>query len=124
MAYSRLTGVLENEAQINSQIEMIKILNPKASICYILSPVPVNVIFADGESITRDCISKSTLRLPIESVVTKREQRDIKYFPSFEIVKWLATMNMKPIGQDDSNMAHVADTLVESIVHAFINRHQ
>jgi hypothetical protein len=119
----RMTSASENEAEISAQIGMIRSLNPNASICFTLSPVPLNVSFCGGDAITRDCISKSTLRIAIENVLQNRDCQGVRYFPSFEIVRWLAPMYMKPIGQDDGSMSHVTDQLVENIVQSFVQHH-
>ena len=120
----RMTSVLENEANINDQIDLIRALNPQASIFFTLSPVPLNTSFCGKKAISADCISKSTLRVAIENVLHNRNDENISYFPSFEIVRWLAPMYMKPFGQDDGSMSHVTDKLVEHIINSFLEHHK
>ena len=117
----RLTDVPANEKAINEQIEMLRTLNPNASICFTLSPVPLNVSFVGYDAITGDCISKSTLRIAIQNVIQRQQNKNVSYFPSFEIVRWLAPMYEQPFGKDDGSMAHVNDSLIEDIVHSFID---
>ena len=117
----QLTDVSANEEEINKQIEMLRILSPNATICFTLSPVPLNASFVGYDAITGDCISKSTLRIAIQNVIQRHQNRNVTYFPSFEIVRWLAPMYEQAFGKDDGSMSHVNDNLIKDIVHSFID---
>ncbi|MGY8719692.1 MAG: GSCFA domain-containing protein, partial [Verrucomicrobiia bacterium] len=68
-----------------------------------------------------DCFSKSTLRVAAQEVVQKYDGRFF-YWPSFEIVRWLAPLFGPVFGVDDGASRHVSLEVFASVTDAFITR--
>jgi hypothetical protein len=82
----RRSTVEENVANLSRIVGLIRSVNPDAPIVLTLSPVPLAATFGDTSVVAADCVSKSTLRVAIESVVA--EPNGVHYWPSFELIKW------------------------------------
>jgi len=118
----RFTTVEENRDNIVAIVEIIRERNPSADVFVTLSPVPLLGV-ADGSSVvSRDVISKSTLRLAIDEAA---KQCKFIYWPSFEVVKWIAPhvtgdLNYQAYAEDDKNSRHVSKWLIDIITSKFI----
>lgn len=66
--------------------KIIKIINPenKKKIIFTISPIPLNFTFTDQDIVVANRYSKSILRASVESFI---DNKNIFYFPSFEIVQ-------------------------------------
>ena len=77
---------------MNNIIEKIKSLNPSIEVVITLSPIPLNGLITKENGtispVELDCLSKSLQRICIDKLYKKRG--DFYYFPSYEIIKWLA----------------------------------
>ena len=99
-------------------------LNPKAKIILTLSPVPIDSILgmkgSHKSSVTMDCYSKSILRTCIQHLIDTNNH--IKYFPAFEIVRWLAPVTgTKVFGEEDAASRHVSEKVLLSIYDYFVS---
>ena len=78
----------------NAVLNKIRAINPSTKIIITLSPIPLNGLIRNKNElispIELDCLSKSLQRDCIQKVLAKR--RDFYYFPSFEIIKWMAPL--------------------------------
>jgi hypothetical protein len=117
----RLSTVAENERNLLQMVELIRQVNTTAPIVLTLSPVPLAATFRDISCVTADCVSKSTLRVAIDSVLA-RNLEGVYYWPSFEVVRWLGPHLPWPAyGFDhDRNSRHPTAYLVALIMDAFI----
>jgi hypothetical protein len=117
----RLSSVAENEQNLLQIVELIRRVNTTAPIVLTLSPVPLAATFRDISCVTADCVSKSTLRVAIDSVMAK-DLEGVYYWPSFEIVRWLGPHLPWPAyGFDHGrNSRHPTPYLVALIMDAFI----
>jgi len=100
----------------------------KAPIVVSLSPVPVDsAIGLEGTelrtAIEVDCVSKSRLRSAFEEITPglQKAYGPIHYFPSYEIVRWLAPMLSIPsFGREDALARHVSGAVLDAICSQFI----
>lgn len=116
----RLSSVQENTENIQKIIELIRTVNKEAPIIFTLSPVPLKATFNNYSCASADCISKSTLRLALHDAL-KREYKNIFYFPSFEIVKWLGcSIPFMAFGAEDGLSRHVSRYFVINILKEFV----
>ena len=84
----RLSSVEENTYNLENIYNIIKKNKPKASVIFTLSPRPLMATFRPQSCITANSVSKSILRVSLDNIMSKyKENNDIYYFPSFEIVK-------------------------------------
>jgi hypothetical protein len=116
----RLSTVEENEQNVLRIVELIRRVNPDAPIVLTLSPVPLAATFRAISCMTADCVSKSTLRLALDRVLTRRLP-GVYYWPSFEIVRWAgAHLPWEAYGIPDGVPTHTSRYLVAQIMEAFI----
>lgn len=121
--YMRTPGVEEAKRTISEMIDFLRELNPGARIYASVSPVPLAGTAELSNAVLADCVSKSTLRAAIHETLQDRGWKDVYYWPSFEVVRWLGAHTALPaFGADDSVSRHVSNWLVELIVDQF-SRH-
>ncbi len=83
----RLSTVDENRDNIRAIYDLIRRYRPDAKIIVTLSPVPLIATFRDVSCITANSVSKATLRVAVDEVVTDvRDEGRIFYWPSYELV--------------------------------------
>ncbi|WP_434638323.1 GSCFA domain-containing protein [Sulfurimonas sp. NW7] len=116
----RTTTVEENTENLDEIIQILKDLSGNKKIILTLSPVPLSVTFEKKSAVIADCLSKSVLRSSIENVIQKNNQ-DIYYWPSFEIVRWIGSYRGDGYGQDDGSSHHVSEAYIDKIISTFIN---
>jgi hypothetical protein len=90
-------------------------------IILTVSPVPLRASFEYRSAIVADCVSKSTLRVVVDTLIRGGDE-DLVYWPSFEMVRWVSGHREAVFGVDDGNTAHISFKLVREIVAAFVNR--
>ena len=84
----RLSSVAENTHNLENIYNIIKKNKPSASVIFTLSPIPLMATFRPQSCITANSVSKSILRVSLDQLISKyKKNKDIYYFPSFEIVK-------------------------------------
>lgn len=116
----RTTSTDENRANILHIIAAIRGINPRANIVLTVSPVPLNATFEMESAVVADCVSKATLRVAVEDVL-RQGVPGVRYFPSFEIVRWLSAYLPGMYGEDDGSTVHVSERVVDAIVRAFLD---
>ena len=114
---------------LDSQLSALRKLNSGAQVLFTLSPVPIDSALGlhskvAAGAIEIDCISKSTLRAALaEFVGQSGDAGRIFYFPSFEIVRWIANcMNAPAFGAQDAASRHVSQEILEGIYRYFIHK--
>lgn len=116
----RVTTTEENTRNLERIISLIRKVNPAVPIVITLSPVPLKATFRDISCMTADSVSKSILRVSIDSVM-QRGIAGVYYWPSFEVVKWAGCHLPYPVyGTDDGVVRHVSRYIVRSILSEFI----
>lgn len=115
-----LSTVDDNTQNLKKTIGLIREYRPDVTIILTLSPVPLKATFRDVSCITADCVSKSTLRVAINNVMSEL-YKDVYYWPSFEIVRWLgAHQGSAMFGRDDKSSRHVNKKISSKIVALFM----
>lgn len=100
-----------------------------APIVITLSPVPVDsVLGLSGtlkSAIEVDCVSKARLRSALDEVTPELRavHGPIHYYPSFEIVRWIAPMlHIPSFGLEDAATRHVSTPILAAVCSLFLDR--
>ncbi|MBY3757582.1 GSCFA domain-containing protein [Azospirillum formosense] len=118
----RTTTVAENTENLDCIFDSLRRMNPAAQIVLSVSPVPLVGTNEFPSVIQADCISKSTIRLAVHEVTSKRP--DILYWPAFEIVRWLGGhSDFRVFGSDDCHSRHVSNAVIDMIMGLFVERY-
>lgn len=124
----RLASYQETSEAIEACIAGIRSITA-APLIVTLSPVPVDsVIGLDAKELKSamevDCVSKSRLRSAFDEILLRQVERgDLYYFPSFEIVRWIAPVTPIPnFGLDDAASRHVSSPILDAICGSFLRR--
>ena len=116
----RQSRVSENVENLRAIVQCIRLINPTAQIIFTLSPVPLKATYKNQSCITADCVSKSTLRVAIDEVMSEKLE-SVWYWPSFEVVKWVGCHLPYPVyGTDDNVVRHVSRYEVMTIIRSFV----
>lgn len=116
----RVSNVEENRANLASVFRNLRALSPRAEIIFSLSPVPLKATQTGRSCMTADSLSKATLRIALDEFL-KFEHSGARYWPSFEIVRWLGSHINTSLFGEDGNSRHVNRAAVELILDAFID---
>ncbi len=124
----RTTSVAENTDNILRIVDSITRLAQRTpKFVLTVSPVPLGGTTELDSAVVADCVSKSTLRVAAHEVCAGSQGNHIVYWPSFEIVRWLAPYfgcDRGPVfGAEDGNSRHVSKWLVQLIIDLFIEHH-
>ena len=99
-------------------IFLIRKENPNCKFVFSLSPVPLAATLENRSAMEADCLSKSILRVAVEQLLQNVD--GCIYWPSFEIVRWLAAYIPGMYGDEDSSTRHVSERVVRTIIRAFL----
>jgi len=122
----RTTTVSENIENLNLILQTLqRVCRKDFRAVLTVSPVPLGGTTEFASAIVADCLSKSTLRLACEEVLRTWKDRNVIYWPSFEIVRWLGPhygKELPPVyGADDGASRHVSQWLVKIIIDEFLS---
>ena len=115
----RTTSVAENLDNMEAIVAALRAVNPRSCIILSVSPVPLKGTFERSSPVLADCVSKSILRVVADELMRRGIER-LWYWPSFEIVRWLAPQLGRPFAVQDDSTRHVDSDLIELIVELFI----
>lgn len=125
----RMGTATETLAAVQFQHQAIRQINPSAQLIYTLSPIPIDGAHTLNNpkkrgAIELDCISKSTLRVALAQFMDTLPAEDrVQYFPSFEIVRWIAPCLPEPVfGQEDAASRHVSQPVLNGIYRYFLEK--
>jgi GSCFA family len=118
----RTTSPSWNAGNIRRIIDSIRQANRDARIFLTLSPAPLNYSFEFPSTIVGDCLSKSVLRVAIHEVMADKRE-GVRYWPSFEVVRWVGSHLGPVFGAEDNHPRHVSNFIVDAIVRNFIRIH-
>jgi hypothetical protein len=118
----RILSIQECQDSLKKILELLRLKNNAIEIYLTLSPVPLSGIYKNGSVLASDVLSKATIRLAINDVVNNSK---VYYWPSFEIVKWLAPhvpsrYGFDTFGEDDGITRHPSDWVVNLMVEKFL----
>ena len=120
----RMTNLEENARNLEIIIETIRRLCPNdPQIVLTVSPVPLAATAERESAVIADCLSKSTLRLACDQVMSGDTTGRLHYWPSFEVVRWLgpnfAGLQPPVYGAQDGKTRHVSPWIVDLIIDLF-----
>lgn len=118
----RTTTPAWNAENIRRIVAAIRAVNPATRIFLTLSPAPLNWSFEFPSTIVGDCLSKSVLRVAIHEVLAGKPE-GVRYWPSFEVVRWVGSHLGPVFGAEDGQPRHVSNFVVDAIVRNFIRLH-
>jgi len=116
-----MTTVDENVDNVLEIISNFKSLNPNAKVVLTVSPIPLAASLAGRSAFTSDCISKSILRTAVHLVMSK-ELKNVFYWPSFEIVRWLAGHTGSVLCDEGTKSRHVNKDILALIISLFLEK--
>ena len=124
----RTTSVEENVRNIRGMMDTIaRLARRRPKFVLTVSPVPLGGTTERHSAVIADCVSKSTLRLAAEQVLSADRKHQVIYWPSFEIVRWLGPHfgpdHEQVYGAEDGNTRHVSNWLVRLIIELFLKHH-
>ena len=126
----RMATLPEARAAIEQLYQAIRRINPKALCIFTLSPVPMeSAVGLQQEppygSVEIDCVSKSILRVALHEVMHAWAAGDpaVRYFPSYEIVRWIGPMLAEPaFGAEDASSRHVSSAILNGVYAFFLEK--
>ena len=129
-ALFRLGTFSESKTAISRFYSAIRALNPDALCLFTLSPVPMDSAIglqkaAPGGAAEVDCISKSTLRAALHEAMVEWNSTvsTVCYFPSYEIVRWIApNPPIQTFGAEDASARHVSEEVLNGVCSYFVDR--
>ena len=110
-----LSTFQENYENMKETVKLIRKINAKAEIVFTVSPVWLGMTFTKNDVYVANMESKSQLRAVAGQVC--REEKNVHYFPSFEIATALHGKGHSEDGR------HVRDETVFNITSAFMLAH-
>lgn len=101
-----------------------------AALVVTISPVPIDSAIGLAthhlkSAIEVDCVSKSRIRSAFDEAFARERATDsaIWYFPSFEIVRWIAPLLPIPaFGLDDAASRHVSSPILDGVCSLFTQK--
>jgi len=118
----RISTVEENTENLVKIVELLHSVRPGLPIIITLSPIPLRATFEPMSCFAADCLSKSILRVAIDGVM-RRNFRNVVYWPSSEIVRWLGAHVPVAMFGEDGNTRHVNRQTVRLILDSFIQHY-
>jgi GSCFA family len=126
----RMATFAEAKAAIARLYETIRRINPDVFCVLTLSPVPIDSAIGVEKAlpygaIELDCISKSTLRAALHELFAEWSASDpnLRYFPSYEIVRWVGSMLSIPnFGFEDAASRHVSAEILNAVYSLFLRK--
>jgi hypothetical protein len=125
----RLGSYAEVAAALDSLCSAIRAINPDAYLLLTLSPIPIDSAIGIQHSakmgaVEIDCVSKSLLRVALNDLFEqRRDDKKLLYFPSFEIVRWVAPcMDGAVFGAEDAASRHVSQNILAGVYDYFLRK--
>ncbi len=117
-----LSTVEQNVENLEAVVAGIRRLaGDAAPVVITLSPVPLVATMRPNTSIfAADAVSKSTLRLAIETV-TRSSTKGAYYWPSFEAFRWLGAHLERRLYDGERNARHPSPDMIRRIIDLFVD---
>jgi hypothetical protein len=100
-------------------LDLLQVANPRLTVVLTLSPLPLNSSLVHPSVVAADCLSKSILRVGIEGVISQ-QRKQLFYWPSFEMVRWLAPHRGQCFGMDGADNRHISPHMTDDIMSLFL----
>jgi hypothetical protein len=110
----KILNVSENKSNLEIIYNRIRTRRPKATVIFTLSPVPLVATFRPVSCITANSVSKAILRVAVDEFMREHSDKDLYYFPSYEIVQDFYREDA--FGDD---LRHVRPEVVKTIMTTF-----
>lgn len=101
----------------------------KAALVVTISPVPIDSVIGLADphlksAIEVDCVSKSRIRCAFDEILARQpDDANVRYYPSFEIVRWIAPLLATPtFGFDDAASRHVSSQVLDGVCSLFVQK--
>ncbi len=107
---------------IRSVIKMVRDINPGIHVVLTVSPIPLKMSPNHPSVFGQDCLSKSILRAAVEQLL-KESPDNTSYWPSFEMIRWLAGHIGPFFGVGEEDNRHIVPDILEKIMAMFIERY-
>ncbi len=110
----KILSVAENKKNLELIYDRVRKYRPDATLIFTLSPVPLVATFRPVSCITANSVSKAILRVAVDEFMREHEDKNLFYFPSYEIVQ--------DFFRDDAfndDLRHVRPDVVQTIMKAF-----
>jgi len=104
---------------LHGTIDEVLNINPNIHIIITLSPIAIHGALGMNP-ILADCISKSNNRIAIHRVIEMFDPISLTYFPSFEIIRWLAPLSCSLRW---SGPTHPSDDMLDSVMKLFFSEY-
>jgi len=103
--------------QVDEMISNVRHVNRSCEIVLTVSPVPLNRSITNEAPVVADARSKSLLRSVAQTFIDSKKAR---YWPAFEIVRWLGAHRPGHYGADDGLQRHVSRNVVDVVTELFV----
>ncbi|MEZ0299259.1 MAG: GSCFA domain-containing protein [Candidatus Methylacidiphilales bacterium] len=99
----------------------LRSVNPKLRVIITVSPVALYRSFTTPSAFTEDCLSKSSLRLAVQTVLGWDET--LHYWPTFEFFRWFGCHTGPSFGQDTNLAREPNNAYVDIALEAFVRHY-
>lgn len=118
----RMLSVDEVREAALTVINEVRAVSPDITVVLTISPIPLISSVNHPSVFGQDCLSKSTLRVAVESVLSAG-LANIYYWPSFEIIRWLGGHAGPYFGVNGQDNRHIDENVLTVIMQIFIERY-
>lgn len=98
-------------------INAVRAINPSTKVIFTLSPYIMAYSGMDYPVLVADCLSKCSLRVALHEVLSLR-LKDVYYFPSFELLRWLSPLADAAWGADET-ITHIKEPWIDYTMYKF-----
>lgn len=117
----RLSSLEDNVRSIVSTIHLLRTINPEAKIVLQISPTPLFGSVGDESAISSDFLSKAMLRVSINEAISRWDLKNVVYWPTIEIFRWVASHQTSFYGGDDGSAWHASLAVTKANAAAFMD---
>jgi len=118
----RMLTVEEIKEAIMMILDEVRLISPSLKTVISISPIPLQWSKEHRSVFGQDCLSKSLIRVAVESVLSEKI-KDVYYWPSFEIVRWLGGHSGPFFGTNGQDARHIDQNVLDIIMSLFIRRY-
>jgi hypothetical protein len=104
-------------ADMRSIVRSVRSVSTQAEIVFTVSPVALNRSPWMPSGVVADALSKCSLRMAAQPIISEKL---VRYWPSFEIVRWLGSHIPGAYGGTDKHQRLVSDKFIGVIVDLFL----
>lgn len=116
----RLSNVEDNVRAIVSTVHLLRTINPEAKIVLQISPTPLFGSVGDDSAVSNDFLSKAMLRVSINEAISRWDLKNVVYWPTIEIFRWVASHQTSFYGGDDGSAWHASLAATKANAAAFL----